>query len=137
MNPNTLTDDQLKEFQTILSEIKAALPRLKELPGPVTSLKTESETTRKDLTETRRALASRLTPHVSRTPGFVTDECARHLTGIAIAARLRSGKYVENADYLYGLARDILGIEIKTALSSTDIPLPVEYSGQVVELVSA
>src|SRR5258708_5336515 len=56
-------------------------------------------------------------------PGLVSDDCARHLTGIALAARLRSGKQVENADQLHGLANDILGVEIRTALSSTDIPV--------------
>ena len=100
------------------------------------SLRGENEAMRKDLTEVRRALASRFTLHASRAPGFVGDDCARHLAGIALAARLRSGKEVGNSDYLHGLAKDILGIEVKTALSSTDIPLPTEYCGQVVELVS-
>src|SRR5438094_540970 len=83
------------------------------------------------LTEARRLLLPRQSSPVTRLPGFVTEECARHFTGIAIAARLRSGKHVDNADHLHGLAKDILGIEIKTALSSTDIPLPTQYSGQV------
>src|SRR5437867_6048652 len=131
-----LTEQQLTEFQTILTEIQSDLPRLKELPGLVASFKTDHEAMRKDITEVRRSLLTRHSSPATRPPGFVTDDCARQLTGIAIAARLRSGKQVENGDFLHGLAKDILGIEIKTALSSTDIPLPTEYSGQVVELVS-
>ena len=134
--PVALTEDQIKEFQGILGEIKGGWAALKTLPDNLASLRTESDTMRKDLAEVRRHLVTRHTSPGTRAPGFVSEECARHLAGIAIAARLRSGKQVDNGDLLHGLAKDILGIEIKTALSSTDIPLPTEYSGQVVELVS-
>jgi len=135
--PLVLTEDQVKEFQGILSEMKGGWAELKRLPEVFASFKTENESLRKDVTEVRRLIATRAAFGSNvRLPGLVSDDCARHLTGIALAARLRSGKQVENADQLHGLAKDILGVEIRTALSSTDIPLPVEYSGQVVELVS-
>ena len=135
--PLVLTEEQLKEFQGILGEMKAGWAEIKRLPEVFSAFKSENDTLRKDLTEVRRLMVARTTFGSSvRLPGLVSDDCARHLTGIALAARLRSGKQVENADQLHSLAKEILGVEVRTALSSTDIPLPIEYSGQVVELVS-
>jgi HK97 family phage major capsid protein len=135
--PLVFTEEQVKEFQGLLGEMKTGWAELKRLPDLFATFKTENETLRKDVTEVRRLMATRAAfGSGTRAPGLVSDDCARHLAGIAIAARLRSGKQVENADQLHGLAKDILGVEVRTALSSTDIPLPIEYSGQVVELVS-
>jgi HK97 family phage major capsid protein len=134
--PLALTEEQLKEFQGLLGEIKGGWADLQKLPQLFASFKNESETWRKEVTEIRRWMVGRAGGSPCRAPGLVSDDCARHLAGIALAARLRSGKQIDNADYLQGLAKDILGVEIRTALSATDIPLPIEYSGQVVELVS-
>jgi len=49
-------------------------------------------------------------------------------------AALRQGHV--KGDRFEGLAREILGLETKAALTASDIPLPVEYSGEVVKLVS-
>src|SRR5437867_5239816 len=96
-----LTEEQLTEFQSLLTEMKGGWSRFKDLPDLFASSKTETETMRKDLTDVRRLLATRHSlaepksyvgwPPVTRLPGFVTDDCARHLTAIALAARLRSG----------------------------------------------
>ena len=135
--PLAFTEEQIQEFQGILGEIKGGWAELKKLPEILGGLKQENDGLRKDLNEVRRLMIARSAcGSTTRLPGLVSDDCARHLTGIALSARLRSGKQVENADYVHGLAKDILGVEIKAALSSTDIPLPIEYSGQVVELVS-
>ena len=135
--PLAFSEEQIQEFQGILGEIKGGWAELKKLPEILGGLKQENDGLRKDLNEVRRLMIARSAcGSTARLPGLVSDDCARHLTGIALSARLRSGKQVENADYVHGLAKDILGVEIKAALSSTDIPLPIEYSGQVVELVS-
>lgn len=79
-----------------------------------------------------RALRSRsVTP---AKPGHVSEECARHLGAIAIVGALKKGSV--SGDRYEGIVKDILGIEVKTALSASDIPLPVDYDGNVVELVS-
>jgi HK97 family phage major capsid protein len=135
--PLVLTEEQVKEFQGILGELKSGWGELKRLPDLFTTFKSENDTLRKEVVEVRRLMATRAALGAnSRLPGLVSDDCARHLAGVAIAARLRSGKQVENADQLHNLAKEILGVEVRAALSSSDIPLPVEYSGQVVELVS-
>src|SRR5439155_10108487 len=118
-------------------DIKEKLSDLENLSGKFRGLQEDNSQLKRQLQEVRRGMVSRSSGRESfRAPGFVTDDCARHIAGIALAARLRSGKQIENADVMLGLAKDILGIEIRTALSSSDIPLPTEYSGQVVELVS-
>jgi HK97 family phage major capsid protein len=66
----------------------------------------------------------------------VSDDCARHLGAIAIQAAFMQG-FVPNekSDKLGGLYKDITGVEIRAALTSSDIPLPIGYSGDVAELV--
>jgi HK97 family phage major capsid protein len=135
--PVTLTEEQVQEFYAVLNEMKSGWLEVKKLPASFAGLQGETASLRKEFSDVRALIAARSAfGSAVRAPGLVSDDCARHLAGVAIAARLRSGKQVENADRLEGLAKEILGIEIRTALSATDIPLPVEYSGQVVELVS-
>ena len=129
-----MNEEQLTEFRNILTQVQADLPRLKGLPDAVATLETEAQAIHKDLADIRKLRAACALQDHAR--GLVSQSCAEHLTAITIAARLRSGKQVDNAERLHSIARDILGIHYKTALSSTDIPLPVEYSGEVVELVS-
>src|SRR5712672_1101001 len=57
--PLVLTEDQVKEFQGILSEMKGGWAELKRLPEVFASFKTENETLRKDVTEVRRLMATR------------------------------------------------------------------------------
>ena len=109
--------------------------RLKTIEESVTKSGDEIAELRTHLDAVRKQqLAFKAHRPVAR--GQVSVECARLLTGIALTARLRSGKSVDNRDRMEGMAKDILGAEFKTALSSSDIPLPVDYSGEVVELVS-
>jgi HK97 family phage major capsid protein len=66
--------------------------------------------------------------------GSVSDDCARYLGGIAMLCGLKSGKLA--GDRVVGLIKDFMGLEVKTALSSSDIPLPAAYGSEVAELVS-
>lgn len=65
-------------------------------------------------------------------PGRVSERCASHLAGIAIMSGIKQGK-VDGK--LESLACNLMGIESRTALTSSDIPLPTGYSGEVAELV--
>jgi len=101
--------------------------------GDLTVLRGEFDKLAEETRKLRQAHLLAATRSVSR-PGEVSEECARYLGGLAVVAGLRGGQL--SGDRYDGLVKDILGIEAKTALSSSDIPLPVQYSGQVVELVS-
>jgi HK97 family phage major capsid protein len=73
-------------------------------------------------------------------PGEVSDECARFLFGCYVVAAQRQGKLdsfnSRNKDALLSIGRDGLGMEAKTALTTSDIPLPTQWGSEVVELVS-
>jgi len=74
--------------------------------------------------------------HVRRPGEFVSEDCARHLGGLILMAACNQGRLgTRSLDQAQGLARDILGVHHKAALTSSDIPLPTEYSGEIVELV--
>jgi HK97 family phage major capsid protein len=69
--------------------------------------------------------------------GEVSEDCARHLGAIAYAIGLRRGNFSgASKDIAEQQAKEILGAEWRAALTTSDIPLPVEYSAQIVELVS-
>jgi HK97 family phage major capsid protein len=70
-------------------------------------------------------------------PGKVSDDCARFIGAVALVCGLKGGQIVSGkaADFAAGFIKDATGIEVRTALTSSDIPLPVEYQGDVVEMV--
>jgi HK97 family phage major capsid protein len=111
----------------------------KATQADIDALKKQANEVGQQLLELQRkqAAARVITP---RRPGEVSIECARHLGALVIAAASRQGKLSalepSQRETLLGIAKDVLGVEVKTALSSSDIPLPTEYSGDVTELVS-
>src|SRR6266404_5461300 len=135
-------ETQTQEFQTILSEIKSGWEQVKSLPATVKSLEDDNTQFRDDLTEVRRSLRSRSTLHAPRSPGRVSDDCARRIAATFIHHCARSGALDALAsqsaqrDALVSFARESLGISTRTALTTSDIPLPSEYSGELRELIS-
>src|SRR5439155_19649791 len=74
-----LAESDLTEFQTILTDIKGCSAEFKNLPGTLRSLQDENARLSTDLQTVRRSVLSRSPLHTSRSPGRVTDDCARHL----------------------------------------------------------
>ena len=71
-------------------------------------------------------------------PGQVSEGCARYLAALTLRGGVIQEKLTgKQADHAAGLFKDITGIEMRSALTSSDIPLPVAYGAEVVELVSA
>jgi len=69
-----------------------------------------------------------------RRGGEVSNEAARFLGAVHLHAGLTQGKIGgQFAEKAANYVADVIG---KAALTSTDIPLPTEFSGEVVELVS-
>jgi HK97 family phage major capsid protein len=148
-----LTEQQIKEFETITGELKelgAHIPGLKALasveggfeaikalPNLLKGQQKVTEDLSADLKKVQKALLNFKASRKSLVGGQVSDDCARHLGAIALAVGVKRGQITgKSADMAEGMVKEILGVEIKTALSGSDIPLPTEYSGQVVELVS-
>src|SRR5262249_43441164 len=141
--PLVLTEDQVKEFQSILGEMKGSWADLKNLPATFRSLQDETTQLKQHLNDVRRLLATRGNA-VSRvrTPGLVTDECAQHLAAQFIVHCERSDKLEAlsslpaQRDNLRDFARSTLNLTTPAALNTTDIPLPDIYSGEVRTLIS-
>jgi HK97 family phage major capsid protein len=75
-----------------------------------------------------------------RRPGMVTDQCARYLAAWMIAGHARTGALdvldANVREKMFDEARSILGMEVKAALTTTDIPLPSEFFSEIRELIS-
>jgi HK97 family phage major capsid protein len=69
----------------------------------------------------------------------VSDDCARYIAAIVVCGADSIGglAHIKGAqrDALVGECKNILGMETRSALTSSDIPLPTIYSSEVVELV--
>src|SRR5437879_437406 len=78
--PLVLTDEQVKEFQSILGEMKGGWAELRSLPGTFKSLQDENTQLKQQMTDVRRLMAARAnhSPRL-RSAGLVSDDCARQL----------------------------------------------------------
>ncbi len=139
--PLVLTEDQVKEFQGLLGEIKGGWAALKDLPAACQSLQDDNAKLRTDLDTLRRVLASRKNDPVTlRRPGFVSLACAEYLGAAFVTGNARSGRLDLLPEHvrgtLFARAKSILGLETRAALTATDIPLPVQYFAEIRELIS-
>jgi HK97 family phage major capsid protein len=136
----TLTPEQINDWQTMMTELKST--GVGNLPGAVKSLQDESAQMRQHVADVRRLLASRHSSPVTRHPGLVTDDCARYLAALFIAHCEKSGRIEAlcslpaQREALCSIARDTLNISTRAALTTSDIPLPTQYAGQLRELIS-
>lgn len=73
-------------------------------------------------------------------PGEVTPDCAKAIASVVYAQAMKQGRVQgseESQRHLSEVIKGVLGDEIlKTALSSSDIPLWADYGSQVAELVA-
>jgi HK97 family phage major capsid protein len=133
-NTPALDTPDEKEFETVLADLKA-------VPVALKTVQDEQAQLRHQLAETRRSRLTRMGSGPRRS-GEVSPECARHLAAHFIAHCERSGKLEALAslpaqrDALLAFARESLGISTRNALTTGDIPLPVEYGSEIRELIS-
>src|SRR5438445_10182 len=143
MNTTTaLTEEQVQEFQTVLGEIKGGWANVKDLPATFKTIQDETAQLGQQMKDVRRLVASRLAPSPrTRTPGLVSDECARHLAAQLVV-------HCHKSDRLSGLcsvpaqraalidfACNTLNLATRAALNTNDIPLPTEDGGGTYESV--
>ncbi len=137
----------IEEFRKGLTEIKDGVTNsdknLSEMNLALKAVETENQRLEQELTKIRRLCVARAAAGVT-TPsrGMVSDECAAHLGSMFVLQCAKSGKLeilsasAATRDALLSSARQVLGLEIKAALTSVDIPLPVGYSGELRALIA-
>ena len=142
-NPPVLSEDQVKEFQAILGEVKGGWAQLKDLPATFRSLQDETARLQQHFDDIRRRVAARdHGPTGLRASGSVSDDCARHLAAHFIAHCDKSDKLdalsslPAQRDRLRDFARNTLNLTTRAALTADDIPLPDAYGSEIRELIS-
>jgi HK97 family phage major capsid protein len=140
-----MTETQLKEFTGVLDNLKSYDQMMKGIPDRVKSLEKENDDLRGQLKRIHKGALSGLANTGVRWVGnkaFVSDDCAAAITSVFVlsCARLENGLEgliadVAARDRIKAHAAGILSMEVKTALSGTEIPLPTVYVPQVIELV--
>ena len=137
-----LTEEQTNEFSAILAEIKGGWAELKSLPATCKSLQDQTSQLTQHVTDLRRSTLRRSTLHAPRSPGLVSDDCARHLAAQFVVQCEKSGKLEAlcsmpaQRDDLTAFARSTLNLATRAALTTADIPLPDQYGGEIRELIS-
>lgn len=140
--PVVLSEEQVKEFQGILGELKGGWAELKPLPAGFRSLQDETAQLKQHVTDVRRLLASRNHSAAGRKSGRVSESCASELAARFIAHCVKSDKLEALAslpaqrDALVEFARTTLNVTTRNALTTTEIPLPYEYGSELRELIS-
>jgi hypothetical protein len=151
-----LSQDQIEEFQDVvrglkgygtilqdlreLAQMEGGLSALKNLPRNFRELQEENKRLRKG------ALAGSGNGSGVRWVGavpFVTDDCAQSITSVFAleVARMNNAEALRkivrdsNRDQVLNLAAANLGMELRAALTTTQIPVPTVFVPQIVELV--
>lgn len=155
-----MTPEQLAEFQKILGEVKECGPALKglldlskmegglallkDLPGKLAAEMKRNDELKGTVDKLNKRVLNFQSANGVRWVGgipFVTDDCAKAVAGVVILAAHQQGKShlisKESAtrERYMQLACDALGIEQKTSMTSTEVPLPTIYMPQITELV--
>jgi HK97 family phage major capsid protein len=133
------------ELKNVIGEVAGAVKNMQsQLADALTKqsrIQGENEQLRSLLDGVRKGmLGGGASRSVVRRPGqFVSEECARYLAAVVILGADRNNKLkdlaeTDRSELIKGCS-EIVGMERKTALTTSDIPLPVTYASEVVELV--
>ncbi len=135
-----------------LESLNGKLAKLDEVEKAVATNKADLDAVTKaidavklSLDESRRMQlefksAMRQQTRADGTPADVSDDCAKFLGSLALCSAIRQGGSFIEAEKLknfMGIVERNLGVIAKTALTTSDIPLPTQYAAEVVELVYA
>jgi len=120
----------VKDYQTASNEIKT-------LGASHEKLSTDFAEAQKHLEQLRRGTLGAISSRMAHQA--VSDDCARYIAAVVVCGADSIGglNHIKGAqrDSLVGECKNILGLETRSALTTSDIPLPTMYSQQVVELV--
>jgi HK97 family phage major capsid protein len=123
----------LNERLKKIEEIEKAVGKNREDYDTITKLVAEVKV---ELDAARKAQIGIKRDSVRRAGEYVSPDCAAHLGGIMLAAGISQGRFSgKQLDFAEAEVKNLLGVHAKAALTSSDIPLPTLYSGDIVELV--
>lgn len=149
-----LSQEQLQEFETAITRCSGffddygpMLKLLKEKKGDIEALikdVPEMKGTLQKMRKTAFGGAGNVGVRWIGNKPFVSEECATYLTArfVMDVSKLENGldnlvKDASARELVVNHARGIVGIEQRTAMTTTEVPMPTLYVGQVVELVFA
>lgn len=117
--------------------VKSGEDAQKKQADEIATLKSEGESMKTELTTLRKQFAQRgaIGGNVRR-KGFLTDAAAKSFASVMILGLARKGAFEKLDDGVLKACRDSLGFEQKTALTTSDIGLPTEYTQELKELVA-
>jgi HK97 family phage major capsid protein len=123
--------------------VKGGWAEIKALPATFKVLQDDTAQLAQQMKDVRRLMAGRVgsTSRI-RAPGLVSDECARHLAAQLVAHCQKSDRLSglcsvpAQRDALIDFACDTLNLSTRTALSTSEIPLPSQFGGEIRELIS-
>jgi HK97 family phage major capsid protein len=137
--------EMIEEFREGLAGIKDGFSRatqnMTELNGRMEKLQGDTDRLHAEVGKVRRLSLARPAPR-SAPPGMVSEDFARALGSIFVVQCARSGKLdilsqsAATRDALLHTALGNLGLESRAALTTGDIPLPVEYTGEMRMLIA-
>jgi HK97 family phage major capsid protein len=121
----------------LLSDCQKASTEIKTLGASHQKLATDFADAQKHLEQLRRSGLSATPKRLAHQA--VSDDCAKYIAAVVVCGADSIGglSHLKGAqrDTLLGECKNILGLETRSALTSSDIPLPTIYSSEVVELV--
>jgi HK97 family phage major capsid protein len=136
------------EFQAkLLAGTEALTAKVKLLETALAASGSEGIAAKTAITEIEKAMADIRKSQIAlksqagsvKRNGEISRDAALFLGGIGCLAALKAadglGYTQAQRDFLSGKAADIFGIEAKAALTTSDIPMPTQFMGDVVELV--
>lgn len=135
----------VEEFRKGLSDIGERLKSLDTLSTELKTTRQENEKLRKEFDEAKNQIdqvrrnSLKLVTASRQRAGEISDDCARTIGAVFVLQAEKAGKLqgIDSSvrEKLVGDARAVFGMEAKATLTSSDIPLPVEYGAEVTELV--
>ena len=134
--------ETVKQITTDIAEASTRLNAVKDLPAVVKDLEGQLLQMASQLADIRRQTLYRAATARVRPYQTVSDECAAEIAARFVIHCQKSDKLEalssvsSQRDALLGLARSTLNITTRAALGSGDVPLPVQYGGEIRELIS-
>src|SRR4051812_29044971 len=113
-----ITEEQLLEFRTILSDVKGGWAEIKSLPNVLKTVQSDNAELKGAIGKLKKEILtlSQRTVQPIRKHEVVTHDCARHLSAIAYIGAEKYNKLshlnAQNRDLILNRSAEILGMEL-------------------------